>query len=290
MGCMKKRILFLVLVVLIIAPQSVAALTVEDLKPQVEMASITAKSVVVLNQVTGETLYEQGSSDLRIPASLVKLTTVLVVLDANPNWNARCTVGAQDRVGGVSITKAGESKTYTMSSLLYATLLPSANDAATALARCTGLSREDFLARMQAKAAEQGAVSTTFADMSGMSELNTTTAKDMAKIANAAFSTEKIRSVTRTQSYRLCAIGGTCQTIRSTNQLLQDKELITIAGKTGTLDGAINFAGNFKDPKGRYFIVVVLGGSTKESRFAEAKQLVKFAITRQDWSDLFSMR
>lgn len=287
---MKKYATFFISLLLFLTPLSVSALSVEDLKPQVDVSSISAKSVVVLNQVTGETLYEQGSADVRIPASLVKLTTVLVVLDTNPNWNARCTIGAQDRVGGVSITKTGESKTYTLSGLLYATLLPSANDAATALARCTGLSREDFLARMQAKAAEQGAVATTFADMSGMSEQNTTTAKDMAKIANAAFSTEKVRGVTRTQSYRLCAIGGTCQTIRSTNQLLQDKELTTIAGKTGTLDGAINFAGSFKDPKGRYFIVVVLGGSTKESRFTEAKQLVKFATTRQDWSDLFAVR
>lgn len=287
---MKKYTTFFILLLLLLAPLSASALSVEDLKPQVDMSSISAKSVIVLNQVTGETLYEQGSSDLRIPASLVKLTTVLVVLGTNPNWNARCTVGAQDRVGGVSITKTGESKTYTMGALLYATLLPSANDAATALARCTGLSREDFLARMQAKAAEQGAVATTFADMSGMSEQNTTTAKDMSKIANAAFSTEQIRSIAQTQSYRLCAIGGACQTIRSTNQLLQDKELTTIAGKTGTLEGAINFAGSFKDAKGRYFIVVVLGGSTKESRFTEAKQLVKFATTRQDWSDLFSMR
>ncbi len=286
-----KRLLFLFLVLgVFLAPQSVLALSVEQLKPQVDISSITAKSVVVLNQVTGELLYEQGGTDARVPASLVKLTTVLVALDLPLNWNGRCTVGEQDRVGGVSITKAGERKTYTLNALLYATLLPSANDAATALARCSGLSRADYLARMQAKVAEQGAVATTFADFSGMSEQNKTTAQDLAKIANAAFSTERVRAITRTQSFRLCAIGGTCQTIRTTNQLLQDKELTTIAGKTGTLDGAINFAGSFRDPKGRYFIVVVLGGSTKESRFAEAKQLVQFATVRQDWSDLFAVR
>lgn len=267
------------------------ALTVYDLQPRVEAATVTAKSAIVLNQVTGEVLYEQAASEVRVPASLVKLTTVLVVLDTNPNWNKQCTVAEQDRVGGVAITKAGESKTYTMQSLLYATLLPSANDAATALARCTGVSRAEFLARMQEKARSQGALNTTFVDFSGISDANVTTATDIARIANAAFSTEKIRTVTRTQSYRLCAGGnGGCQTVRSTNALLKDKELITVAGKTGTLDGAINFAGSFKDAQGHYFIVVVLGGSTKESRFQEAKQLVQYASTRASWSDLFALK
>lgn len=269
------------------SPLSAHALSMYDLQPQVAGESITAKSVVVLNQVTGEVLYEQGSGDVRVPASLVKLATVLVVLDTKPNLNKACAVSEQDRVGGVAITKTGETKTYTMNALLHATLIPSANDAATALARCTGLSREDFLARMNAKAREQGALNTRYVDFSGMSSSNTTTAFDVARIANAAFSTEKVRVVTRIQSYRLCALyGGGCQVLRTTNQLLKDTELTTIAGKTGTLDGAINFAGSFKDSQGHYFIVVVLGGSSKESRFTEAKQLVRFGSERARWSDV----
>lgn len=286
----KYTIAILILTLASIFPNRVFALSIYDLQPQVQSASITAKAVIVLNQVTGDVLYEQGSNDVRIPASLVKLTTVLVVLDTNPDWNKVCTVSEQDRVGGVAITKSGTSMPYTMNNLLYATLMPSANDAATALARCTGLPHAEFLARMQTKAREQGALNTTYVDASGISSANTTTATDMARIANAAFSTEKVRSITRTQSYRLCTTTGSCQTIRSTNPLLADKQLTTVAGKTGTLDGAINFAGSFKDAKGHYFIVVVLGGSSKESRFTEAKELVQFASTRADWSDQFSVK
>lgn len=285
-----KAILTLLVIGALVFPTSAFALTIYDLQPRVEAATITAKAVMVLNQVTGDVLYEQGSKDVRVPASLVKLTTVLVVLDTQPDWNTVCTVGEQDRVGGVAITKAGTSVPYTMGNLLYATLMPSANDAATALARCTGLSHSEFLARMQAKAREQGALNTTYTDASGMSSANTTTAADIARIANAAFSTEKVRTITRTQSFRLCSTTGSCQTIRSTNPLLADKQLTTVAGKTGTLDGAINFAGSFKDAKGHYFIVVVLGGSSKESRFTEAKELVQFASTRADWSDQFGAR
>lgn len=288
---MRKYIVAILIITIALAlPTNAFALSIYDLQPKVESASITAKAVIVLNQVTGEILYEQGSGDVRIPASLVKLATVLVVLDTNPDWNKVCSVSEQDRVGGVAITKSGTNMPYTMNSLLYATLMPSANDAATALARCTGLSHAEFLARMQAKAREQGALNTTYVDASGISSANTTTAADIARIANAAFSTEKVRNITRTQSFRLCTTTRICQTIRSTNPLLADKELTTVAGKTGTLDGAINFAGSFKDAKGHYFIVVVLGGSSKESRFTEAKQLVEFASTRTDWSDQFAVK
>lgn len=289
---MNKTIFTIAIAIFFAASVNVSqALSIYDLQPRVESASITAKSVVVLNQVTGELLYEQGSGDVRVPASLVKLATVLVVLDTNPNWNKWCAVGQQDRVGGVAITKDGEQKTYTMNALLYAALLPSANDAATALARCTGLSRTEFLARMHAKAREQGALNTTYVDFSGMSAQNKTTALDVARIANAAFSTERVRAITQKQAYWLCSVGtgSSCKTVTNTNQLLKDADLTTIAGKTGTLDGAINFAGSFRDSLGHYFIVVVLGGSSKDSRFTEAKNLVHFATIRATWSDVFSM-
>lgn len=288
---MRKQFFTMVTAILtLVFPANVFALTIYDLQPRVEAASVTAKSVVVLNQVNGEVLYELGGGDVRTPASLVKLTTVLVVLDVVSDWNATCTVGVADRVGGVQITKADQAVTYTMHSLLRAVLVPSANDAATALARCSGLGHAEFLNRMQDKAARLGATQTSFVDTSGMSSANKTTALDMAHIANGAFSTETIRSITRLSSYRLCSVDKQCRTLANTNQLLKDKDLTTVAGKTGTLDGAYNFAGSFRDSRGHYFVVVVLGGTTKDARFAEAKRLVSFASARADWSDMFSAR
>lgn len=286
----QKLLLFFIVIVSLVFPNSAFALTIYDLQPRVEAASVTAKSVVVLNQTTGEVLYELGGTDVRTPASLVKLTTALVALDVITDWNATCTVGIADRVGGVQITKADQAITYTLNSMLRAVLIPSANDAATALARCTGLSHTDFLARMQSKAVQLGATQTSFADTSGMLSVNRTTALDMAHIANAAFSTEIIRAITRVSTYRLCSVNKQCQTLRNTNQLLKDKDLTTVAGKTGTLDGAYNFAGSFRDAHGHYFVVVVLGGTTKDARFTEAKKLVTFASTRADWSDQFIVK
>lgn len=271
--------------------KQVLALTIYDLQPKVESASITAKSAVVLDQVSGQVLYEVSSDTLRVPASLVKLVTALVVLDTNPNWEKTCYIEDQDRVGGSSVTSYGQGKVgYKMGDMFRAMLIPSGNDAAESIARCTGLSRIEFLARMQAKAQQQGAWTASFADVSGLSSQNRVSALDVARLANAAFSTEYVRNVTRTQSYKLCSTSGSCKYIKNTNELLADSELTTIAGKTGTLDGAINFAGSFLDTRGHYFIVVVLGAETKEERFAEAKELVQFASERSWWQDLFAAK
>jgi D-alanyl-D-alanine carboxypeptidase len=143
---------------------------------------------------------------------------------------------------------------------------------------------------MQSKAIAEGAVTAKFVDVSGMSSQNQVSALDVARLANAAFSTELVRGISRTQSFRLCSTVGNCKYIKNTNQLLSDKDLTTIAGKTGTLDGAINFAGSFRDSRGHYFIVVILGAETKAERFVEAKELVKFASERAFWQDLFSLK
>ncbi len=268
-----------------------SALSVFDLEPKVEATNLTAKSAIVLNQVTGQVLYETTSETLRAPASLVKLVTALVVLDTKPDWRRICYIEEQDRVGGSSITVSSQGRVgYRMGDLFRAMLIPSANDAAESIARCTGLSRADFLSRMQSKALEQNALTAKFVDVSGMSQENQMSALGVARLSNAAFSTEFVRSVTRTQSYKLCTINGACRYVKNTNSLLADKELTTIAGKTGTLDGAINFAGSFRDSRGHYFIVVVLGAESKQERFAEAKELVKFASEKSFWQDLFSVK
>ena len=274
---------------LLLTPNFARALSIDDLKPQVDESGLTAQSSIVLDQVSGQVLYKNAEGNVHIPASLVKLLTVLVVLDTKPSMTKSCSIEQVDEVGGVRINAAPGTK-FKLRDLLYATLIPSANNAAHALARCTGLDILSFVARMNVKAQSFGAMASIFLEPTGISELNTTTAADLAKIANAAFSTKFVREITRVQQYRLCSIAPSvkCQSIKNTNQLLTDKEVTTIAGKTGYLDEArFNFAGSFRDSRGKYFIIVILGSSNKESRFAEAKQLLQFASNAAAWQDQF---
>jgi D-alanyl-D-alanine carboxypeptidase len=166
---------------------------------------ISAKSAVVLNQSTGEVLFQSNGDVPRVPASLVKLTTVLVALDTVPDWNANCYLNSSDQVGGVRLTFS-KGYTYKLSDLLKSALVPSFNDAAHALARCSGISMEQFIIRMNEKVKQLGAWNTSFVEPTGLSVKNTTTALDIARIANAAFSTEKIRDITSQKSVVVCSV------------------------------------------------------------------------------------
>jgi D-alanyl-D-alanine carboxypeptidase len=262
---------------------SASAVTVNDLlQPQnLPWQELTAHSVMVMNQVTGEVIFEHKADDAWVPASLTKLTTAQVVLDQKSDMNKLCPVTTAHDVGGAKLYVNKGAK-YRMGDLFSAMLVASANNAANALAACTGLSREQFLAKMNAKAKQLGATSTTFVDPAGISEHNISTATDMAKIANAAFSTKKIRDVMAPANISICSKAGVkkCHSLKNTNQLLTDNSVYTLGGKTGYLDESrYNFATSLKQ-NGNYTIIVVMGSSTKSNSFVETKKVASWAFQK----------
>lgn len=286
----KKKLTAIFIATLVLMPlEARALLTIHDFEPTDPGQSLTAKAAVVLDQVTGEVLYSNNPQTPWIPASLTKLVTALVVLDTNPNWNNICTVAASDEVGGARLYTYTGAK-YRLQDLFYASLVASANNATNTLARCTGLSMPEFVARMNAKAAQFGATSTFFVEPTGMDIGNVTTASDFAKIANAAFSTERVRIATQRTTHYFTTKGSRpyrAHNLVSTNLLLKDPSVHVNGGKTGYLDESqYNFAGSFITPEGKYAITVLLGAPEKPLSFAETKQLLQFAQTKWQWRQL----
>lgn len=237
--------------------------------------STTAHSSIVINQITGEVLYSKHASDVWVPASLTKLLTTLTILDLKPNFAQLCDINSGHDVGGAKLFIAGPAK-YSLRDLMSASLVGSANNATNALADCTGLSREQFVATMNEKAKSLGAAHSLFVDPAGISEFNKTTAEDMAHIANAAFSTKTVRDFSQQKSVSFCAKAGAkkCHTITNTNQLLTDKTVTILAGKTGYLDESLyNFAGSFKNKQGQYVVALVLGAPNKKASFEDTKKI-----------------
>lgn len=270
-----------------------AALQMSEITPTFNIPlpiNKTAKSSLVLNQVTGEVLYEENGDARHIPASLTKLVTALVALDIVPDWNARCRVSSEDQVGGVQM-RFSQYYSYKLSDLLQASLVPSANDAAHAISRCSGIARDQFVVLMNEKVKQFGAFDSSFVEPTGLSEKNYTTARDFAKVANAALSTPRLRDILAKKSIYICGTSTVtnCQTLRNTNMLLGDSELSMVAGKTGFLEeSGYNFASSSKDAGGHYYIVVVLGSDSKTARFQETKELWKFASAKQRYLDLLA--
>lgn len=263
----------------VLAPFSASALQMKDVVSESRDAlGITAQSYVVLDKATGTVLLEKNSSAYWIPASLTKLVTVMVVLDTKPKMDAIVTMQKADEVGGARLaTKAGVS--YRFRDLLYATLVASANNAANALARSTGLSREEFVARMNQKAADLGAKNTYFVEPTGIDERSISTAADYVLIARAAFGNSVIATAASTKDYAFTSTNNKRykHTLTSTNKLLGDPDLEFMGAKTGYLvESRNNFVTELKDRFANDFIIILMGSQNSSTQFKEVRQLALF--------------
>ena len=238
-----------------------SALQIQDFISGQEDNGISAEAYLVVDYASGQVLLQKNPQELRVPASLAKLITALVVLDHNPSLSRNISMAKKDEVGGARVaSKPGVA--YKIKDLFNAMLVGSANNAANALARSTGLSREQFVGEMNKKAKDLGALNTGFVDPSGISEKSYTTAEDFAELAKAAFAQPLIVKAAETAEYSFRSTNNSRyrHKIKNTNKLLGDGSLNIIAGKTGYLNESLyNFTALIKDQLGHENIVVLLG-------------------------------
>ncbi|MBP7948284.1 MAG: D-alanyl-D-alanine carboxypeptidase [Verrucomicrobiales bacterium] len=183
--------------------------------PRTRPPEIRAASYILLDARTGATLASRNADTIRPVASTQKILTALVVLDAG---GLDRTVRVQTSDIRVEPTKLGvrPGEAYSRRELLYAFLVKSANDAANVLARETAGSIPAFAARMNAKARSLGATRSRFANPHGLTASgNASTARDMARIAMAAYRHPVIRDIVR-RKY----LGFHGRQLKNTNNLL----------------------------------------------------------------------
>ncbi len=270
------RILIKVLLLVIVClPFSAKALDIQDFAQGAMNNGLTAESYLVIDSTNGKVLMQKDIQKTWTPASLTKLITALVVLDKNPKLQGNVTIKKADEVGGARIaTKPGVS--YKVKDLFFAMLVASANNATNALARSTGLSSEEFVAKMNEKAKVLGAINTVFVEPTGISEKNVSTVEDYAKIAQKAFASQTILLAGKTAEYNFRAINNKryLHKLKNTNKLLKDGEMEIIAGKTGYLDESkYNFTALVKDQFNQSAIIVLFGAKDPSAQFRETKQL-----------------
>ncbi len=287
---LNKKIVTIFVFLLLLIPSSAFALEMPTTPNDLAlMSGVSARSYIVTDAKTGNILIQKNSDQPWTPASLTKLLTALVVLDSKTKLTKTVTMTLDDQVaGGCSVggacikSKAGVK--YTVDGLLHAALIPSANNAANALARSTGLSIGAFVDKMNAKAAALGAVNSHFYEPTGMDPKNVITAADYSKIIAAAFANSYLQKIASLNSYTLRSANNTkySQVIKNTNKLLSDTDVKILGAKTGYLDESkYNFASLLKYHGGQELIVVVLGEDHLTTAFAETKILAGLADSAQ---------
>lgn len=285
------------------APAVVTAAPISESIPQLTVTSlntsatpkVTASAYRVLDAGSGKILAEKSSDTVLPIASIVKLMTTIVFLDTKPNLRATFVYSKSDGTGsdangvayGYNNLKVRAGDVMQVRDLFYATLVGSANNGATALVRASGLSRPEFVARMNAKAKQWGMTDTHFVEASGLDPANTSTAQDVAIMAAKAFNSyEPIRYATTKSSYAFTASLSGGHTVKTTDVLLQKNNGLTVTGgKTGFInESKYTYVVRVKNEKGAQVVVAVLGASSSATRFNEAASLASWAWKNFTWS------
>ena len=199
----------------------------------VALTGVNAKGAVLLEAETGEVIFGQNQN-ARLPmASTTKLMTALVALESLPPHTAVKIPAEAVGVEGSSIYLT-EGETLTLEQLLYALLLESANDAATAIAIAVAGSVSAFAERMNARAASLGLTDTHFVNPHGLdAEGHYTTAYELALITREALQNPTLREICETSRKTIPLRGEEgVRLLLNHNKLLSSYEGC-IGGKTG---------------------------------------------------------
>lgn len=254
-------------------------------------AAYPQESIYLFDADTGETLVEQNPDLPRCVASLTKMMTALLVLESGTDLNASITIpdsltpelqSIRANRGHIIGLQAGE--TVRRIDMMYAMLLPSANDAASVLANDTSGSLAAFAAQMNVRASQLGCTATHFTCPHGLYDGgNYSTARDMAKIALACYANSTYRRIADTASYLLPATElHPARPITTTNKLLQPASGYYRSYAHGMKTGFTTQAGRcfvtFAQQDGHTYGLVILG-SNSQNIFREAAELFDWAFT-----------
>ena len=235
--------------------------------------SLRSAAAIIQDQDTGEVLYGKNANAVAPIASITKLMTAMVVLDARLDLNQAITISDDDMDwlrGTRSRLKPGAS--LSRDELLRVALMASENRAAAALGRTYPGGIEAFRRAMNQKAQMLGMNDTRFDDATGLSSANVSNAADLAKLVRAALGYELIRSYTTLTGHEV-HVAGRPLAFRNTNRLVANGAWNIGLSKTGFTNDAGRCLVLQAQLAERRVIIVLLDSWGKFSRIGDAKRI-----------------
>lgn len=242
---------------------------------------LRSSSVLVQNQRTGKYLVQKQDNVARPIASITKLMTAMVVLDAKLNLEEILTITPED-VDNLRHSRSvlPVQTTLTRDNALLLALMTSENRAAYALGRTYPGGQKAFVAAMNNKAKSLGLAKTRFADPAGLSADNISCARDLARMINAAYSYPLIRQYTTTQEASFLT-EHRVRRICNTNKLLKNPKWKIGLSKTGF----INEAGRCIVMQSKVadipVLIVILNAEGQLTRYGDANRIKKWMENSQ---------
>ncbi|MET0223896.1 MAG: D-alanyl-D-alanine carboxypeptidase family protein [Terrimicrobium sp.] len=237
---------------------------------------ITAESAVLFDANTGRVIYRKNENVRRAVASTQKLLTALIIAESG-DLSAPVVIEQTDMMAAPTKLYVKTGERYTRQQLLTALLIKSPNDVARALARDNAGSIDDFAAKMNARMARMGGESSHFVNPNGLpADDQYSTARDMARVARAAYFNPLLREIMRTKHCMFRYATGKTIPLQNTNRVLRTYSFCN-GMKTGYTDAAGHCLISSGSWGGKDMIAVVLG-SNKARVWQESALLLAYGL------------
>lgn len=277
---MKKRLISIMVSVLLVL--SVTPLyAVADEQAENTSFDIDCRSAILMDASTGTVIYEKDADIPMPPASVTKIMTLLLVMEAIDSgkikYDDMVTAGAHACSMGGSQIYLKEGEQMSVDDLLKSVVIASANDAAVALAEYVAGSEETFVSLMNKRAAELGMKNSNFENTNGLDDTVTNhncSARDIAIMSRELLKHEKI---TEYSKIWMTTIRNGEFGLTNTNRLVRFYN-----GATGLKTGSTAKAGfcisATAERNGMHLIAVIMGSSTRDLRNAAAATLLNYGF------------
>ena len=231
-------------------------------------------SAALVLDATGSSVLYARRSDVAMPiASITKLMTALVVMDAGQPLDETLEITAEDVAHGRgAFSRLTPGVELTRGDLMHLALMASENRAAHALGRSYPGGMQACVAAMNAKARELGMQATRFVEPTGLSDENVASAEDLSKLVMAAAKVPAIREYSTDTSYEV-RVGRRILTYRSTDSLTSKPDWDIVVQKTGYIAQAGRCLVMQTIIEARTVVIVLLNSYGKRSRVADARRI-----------------
>lgn len=257
-----------------------------------EGMNVDAKSALLVEPVSGTVLYEKNSEEKFAPASVTKIMTMLLAIEAVDNGSITlsdkivCSENAKNMGGSTMLLDTGEVRT--VEEILKGIAIASGNDAAVAMAEYLGGSVDNFVSIMNKRAKELGMVNTNFKNCNGLPEEgHYTTAKDISIMSLELLKHPSILKYTGTYMETIS------EGRKSPIELVNHNKLVRFFDgcdglKTGYTEEAKYCISATAVRDGVRMLAVIMGAPTYKVRNRDASMLMNYGFSKYEGKKIFS--
>lgn len=238
---------------------------------------VNSSSALIVDQRSGETLYSKQSAAIMPIASITKLMTAIVVLDADQPLDEMLTIGSEDLdyIKGTG-SRLPVGTRLTRREMLHLALMSSENRAASALARYYPGGKYAAIDAMNEKAQQLRMYKTRFLDPTGLHRGNVSTAESLVKLVRASYRYPLIRELSTATSHQIYTNSGRPLAYKNSNQLVRDGVWNIGLSKTGYISEAGRCLVMQATVADQPVIIVLLDSIDTSARVSDANRIKRW--------------